>query len=60
MDISHTYESIIRYIRLALDFLVVWVLINYIIKAANASQRTIQIFQSVIFILVVQALAILI
>ncbi|MBR2599931.1 MAG: diadenylate cyclase CdaA [Erysipelotrichaceae bacterium] len=57
MDFSLTYESIIRYIRIAVDILVVWVLINYIIKAAKASQRTIQIFQGVIFILVVQALA---
>ncbi len=57
MDFSLTYESIIRYIRIAIDILVVWVLINYIIKAAKASQRTIQIFQGVIFILVAQALA---
>ena len=57
MDFSLTYESIIRYIRIGIDILVVWILINYIIKAAKASQRTIQIFQGVIFILVVQALA---
>ena len=57
MDFSLTYESIIRYIRIGIDILVVWILINYIIKAAKASQRTIQIFQGVIFILVAQALA---
>ncbi len=57
MDISITYESIVRYTLIAIDILCVWILINYIIKAAKASQKTIQIFQGVIFILIIQAIS---
>lgn len=57
MDISLTYESIVRYALIAIDILCVWILINFIIKAAKASQKTIQIFQGVIFILIIQAVS---
>jgi len=58
MDISAlTTDTIIQYVRIVVDILIVWILINYIIKVARASQKTVQLFQGVIFVLVIQAVA---
>ena len=57
MDIAVTAETIVRYVRMVIDILIIWVIINYIIKAARGSQRTVQIFQGVILILLVRGLA---
>ena len=54
---SLTYETIMRYLLIAIDILIVWALVNYVIKVAKASQRTIQLFQGVVFILVIRAIA---
>lgn len=57
MNVQFTYESVIRYIQIAADIAVVWLLINYIIKVAKASQKTVQLFQGILLILVIQAIA---
>lgn len=57
MNFQFTYESIIRYLQIAVDIAVVWLLINYIIKVAKSSQKTIQLFQGIILILAIQAIA---
>ena len=57
MNFQFTYESIIRYLQIAVDIAVVWILINYIIKVAKSSQKTIQLFQGIILILAIQAIA---
>ncbi len=57
MDIAVTAETIVRYVRMIVDILIIWVIINYIIKAAKGSQRTVQIFQGVILVLLVRGLA---
>ena len=57
MNVQFTYESVIRYLQIAADIAVVWLLINYIIKVAKASQKTVQLFQGILLILVVQAIA---
>ena len=54
---SLTYETIMRYFLIAIDIIIVWALVNYIIKVAKASQRTIQLFQGVVFILIIRAIA---
>ncbi len=58
MDISAlSTDTIIQYVRIVIDILLVWILINYIIKVARTNQKTIQLFHGVFFILVIQALA---
>ena len=58
MDISRlTTDVIIHYLRIVVDILLVWIFINYIIKVAKTSQKTVQLFQGVLFVLVIQALA---
>ena len=57
MNFQFTYESIVRYLQIAVDIAVVWLLINYIIKVAKSSQKTIQLFQGIILILAIQAIA---
>ena len=57
MNVQFTYESVIRYLQIGADIAVVWMLINYIIKVAKASQKTVQLFQGILLILVVQAIA---
>lgn len=57
MNVQFTYESVIRYLQIGADIAVVWLLLNYIIKVAKASQKTVQLFQGILLILVVQAIA---
>ncbi|MBR0138283.1 MAG: diadenylate cyclase CdaA, partial [Erysipelotrichaceae bacterium] len=55
--ISLTYETIMQYLRVGIDIIVVWILLNYIIKVVGNNQRTVQIFQGVIMVVIVQAVA---
>lgn len=57
MHISLTYESIIRYIQTGVDILACWIILNYLIKVVRTNQKTIQLFQGVIFIILIQALS---
>jgi uncharacterized protein (TIGR00159 family) len=57
MNISLTYDSIIRYLQMAVDIIVVWILIYSVIKLAKINRRTVQIFQGVILVLIVRGLA---
>lgn len=57
MNFSFTYDDIIHYLQIIADIVVVWILINYIIKVAKATQRTTQLFQGVILVLIIQSLA---
>ncbi len=57
MNFSFTYDSIIHYIQIVADIVFVWILINYIIKVAKGTQRTTQLFQGVILVLIIQSLA---
>jgi|GEM_PF-146194 len=57
MQISLTFESLATYLRTAVDVLVVWVLVYYLLKIVKNSQKTIQIFKGVLFVVIVQAIA---
>ena len=57
MGLNVSYESIVHYIQVAFDIIIVWLLISFIIRVAKANQKTIQIFQGVVLILLIQAVA---
>ncbi|MBQ4253779.1 MAG: TIGR00159 family protein, partial [Erysipelotrichaceae bacterium] len=46
-----------QYLKVGIDIFVVWILLNYIIKVVGNNQRTVQIFQGVIMVVIVQAVA---
>ncbi|MDO4378608.1 MAG: diadenylate cyclase CdaA [Erysipelotrichia bacterium] len=52
-----TYETIIRYLRIVIDIIAVWTVLNYLIKIVRTNQKTIQLFQGVILVIVVQSLS---
>lgn len=57
MAISLTYESLATYLRTAVDIIVVWVLVYYLLKIVKNNQRTIQLFKGILFVIIVQAIA---
>lgn len=57
MNLSFSYETIVHYLQIAVDILCVWILLNYVIRVAKATQRTIQLFQGVVLIVIIQNLA---
>ena len=57
MKFSFTYETVIHYIQMTLDILCVWILINYVIKVAKTSKKTIQLFQGVVLIVIINTVA---
>lgn len=57
MNFSLTYEAIMQYVKIAADIIVVWILLNYIIKVVGTSQKTVQLFQGVIMVVIIQAIA---
>ncbi len=57
MHISLTYESIIHYLQVGIDILAVWIVLNYLIKVVRTSQKTIQIFQGILLIIIVQSVS---
>lgn len=57
MHLSLTYETIIRYVRIVIDIIAVWTVLNYLIRIVRTNQKTIQLFQGVILVIVVQSLS---
>ncbi|MGN1398636.1 MAG: diadenylate cyclase CdaA [Erysipelotrichaceae bacterium] len=57
MHLSITYELIIKYLRMAIDILAVWAVINFLIRIVRNNQKTIQLFQGVVLVIVVQMLS---
>ncbi|MGI6608397.1 MAG: diadenylate cyclase CdaA [Erysipelotrichaceae bacterium] len=57
MHISLTYESIIHYLQIGIDILAVWIVLNYLIKVVRTNQKTIQIFQGILLIIIVQSVS---
>lgn len=57
MHLALTYETIIRYVRIVIDIIAVWTVLNYLIKIVRTNQKTIQLFQGVILVIVVQSLS---
>lgn len=57
MHLTLTYESIIRYIQMGVDIFVCWIILNYLIKVVRTNQKTIQLFQGVIFIILIQTIS---
>lgn len=57
MHVSLTYETIIRGLRIVVDIIAVWAVINYLIKIVRTSQKTIQLFQGVILVIIIQSLS---
>lgn len=57
MHLSLTYETIIRGLRIVVDIIAVWAVINYLIKIVRTNQKTIQLFQGVILVIIIQSLS---
>ena len=57
MHLSLTYELIIKYLRMAVDIIAVWAVINFLIRIVRNNQKTIQLFQGVVLVIVVQMLS---
>ncbi len=57
MHISLTYESIIHYLQVGIDIIAVWIVLNYLIKVVRTNQKTIQIFQGILLIIIVQSVS---
>ncbi|HPX32494.1 MAG TPA: diadenylate cyclase CdaA [Erysipelotrichaceae bacterium] len=57
MHISLTYESIIHYLQVGIDIIAVWIVLNYLIKVVRTNQKTIQIFQGILLIVIVQSVS---
>lgn len=57
MRLPLTYETIIRGLRIVVDIIAVWAVINYLIKIVRTSQKTIQLFQGVILVIIIQSLS---
>lgn len=57
MRLPLTYETIIRGLRIVVDIIAVWAVINYLIKIVRTNQKTIQLFQGVILVIIVQSLS---
>ena len=57
MHLALTYETIIRYVRIVIDIIAVCTVLNYLIKIVRTNQKTIQLFQGVILVIVVQSLS---
>ena len=57
MHLSLTYELIIKYLRMAIDIIAVWAVINFLIRIVRNNQKTIQLFQGVVLVIVVQMLS---
>jgi uncharacterized protein (TIGR00159 family) len=57
VHISLTYESIIDYLQIGIDILAVWFVLNYLIKVVRTNQKTIQIFQGILLIILIQSVS---
>ena len=52
-----TFQSILRGLRIAIDFLIIWVVIYYVLKIVRNNSRTVQIFKGIILIIALWYLA---
>ena len=52
-----TFQSIVRALKVLIDFMIVWVLIYYLLKVVRNNSRTVQIFKGVILIILVRFIA---
>lgn len=50
-------QSIIKALKVFIDFIIVWVLIYYILKVVRNNSRTVQIFKGVVLVLLVRFIA---
>jgi len=52
-----TLQSILRAIKILIDFLIVWILIYYTLRVVRNNSRTVQIFKGVVLVILVRFLA---
>src|SRR5690625_793200 len=52
-----TLQSILRAIKILIDFLIVWILIYYTLRVVRNNSRTVQIFKGVVLVVLVRFLA---
>lgn len=57
MHISFSLETLATYLRTAVDIIVVWILVYYLLKIVKNNQRTIQIFKGILMVVIIQAVA---
>jgi len=55
--VNISFEIVMKYIQIGIDILIVWIIINSLIKILKNNTRTIQLFQGVILIFVIQLIA---
>lgn len=52
-----TLQSLIRGIKVILDFLIIWVLVYYLLKIVRNNSRTVQIFKGIVLVVAMQVVA---
>ena len=52
-----TLQSLIRGIKVILDFVIIWVLIYYLLKIVRNNSRTVQIFKGIVLVVAMQVVA---
>ena len=57
MTFSFSYESVIHYIQAIADIVVVWIILYYIMKVVKSNQKTIQTFQGLVLVIIIQAVS---
>ncbi|MBQ6655342.1 MAG: diadenylate cyclase CdaA [Erysipelotrichaceae bacterium] len=57
MNLTLSYESIIHYIQTIADIVVVWIILYYIMKVVKSNQKTIQTFQGLVLVIIIQAVS---
>ncbi len=57
MNFSFSYESVIHYIQAIVDIVVVWIILYYIMKVVKSNQKTIQTFQGLVLVIIIQAIS---
>ena len=57
MNFSFSYESIIHYVQAIADIVVVWIILYYIMKVVKSNQKTIQTFQGLVLVIIIQAVS---
>jgi len=54
---SLSYDTIIHYVQAFFDILLVWIILVYLIRIIRNNQKTVQIFQGIIVIVLIQVLS---
>ena len=52
-----TLQSLIRGIKVVIDFAIIWVLVYYLLKIVRNNSRTVQIFKGIILVVAMQVIA---